>query len=51
MKDTWCYKRPHLCDVNWLTGIYTDRDTAGGIEPESKDIIISQMREQGTDCH
>ena len=32
-------------DVNWLDRDFTLIDT-GGIEPESKDIIISQMREQ-----
>lgn len=32
-------------DVNWLDKDFTLIDT-GGIEPESKDIIISQMREQ-----
>jgi len=32
-------------DVNWLDRDFTLIDT-GGIEPESKDIILSQMREQ-----
>lgn len=32
-------------DVNWLDKEFTLIDT-GGIEPESKDIILSQMREQ-----
>src|SRR5699024_12402064 len=32
-------------DVNWLDNTVTLIDT-GGIEPESKDIILSQMREQ-----
>ena len=32
-------------DVNWLNRIFTLIDT-GGIEPESGDIILSQMREQ-----
>ncbi len=32
-------------DVSWLNHDFTLIDT-GGIEPESKDIIISQMREQ-----
>lgn len=32
-------------DVNWLDKNFTLIDT-GGIEPESKDIILSQMREQ-----
>lgn len=32
-------------DVNWLNMAFTLIDT-GGIEPESKDIILSQMREQ-----
>ncbi|MCR5784046.1 MAG: ribosome biogenesis GTPase Der [Eubacterium sp.] len=32
-------------DVNWLNHNFTLIDT-GGIEPDSKDIILSQMREQ-----
>ncbi len=32
-------------DVNWLNRDFTLIDT-GGIEPDSKDIILSQMREQ-----
>ena len=32
-------------DVNWLNIMFTLIDT-GGIEPETKDIILSQMREQ-----
>ncbi len=32
-------------DVNWLDRSFTLIDT-GGIEPDSKDIILSQMREQ-----
>lgn len=32
-------------DVNWLNMTFTLIDT-GGIEPESKDIILSQMRDQ-----
>lgn len=32
-------------DINWLNSSFTMIDT-GGIEPESKDIILSQMREQ-----
>ena len=32
-------------DVTWLNMAFTLIDT-GGIEPESKDIILSQMREQ-----
>ena len=32
-------------DVSWLNMAFTLIDT-GGIEPESKDIILSQMREQ-----
>lgn len=32
-------------DVDWLDGSFTLIDT-GGIEPESQDIILSQMREQ-----
>ena len=32
-------------DVNWLNMNFTLIDT-GGIEPDSQDIILSQMREQ-----
>ena len=32
-------------DVQWLNWSFTLIDT-GGIEPESKDVILSQMREQ-----
>lgn len=32
-------------DVTWLDYHFTMIDT-GGIEPDSKDIILSQMREQ-----
>ena len=32
-------------DVTWLDKTFTLIDT-GGIEPDSKDIILSQMREQ-----
>ncbi|MDR0963632.1 MAG: ribosome biogenesis GTPase Der [Clostridium sp.] len=34
-------------DVSWLNKDFTMIDT-GGIEPESKDVILSQMREQAT---
>ena len=40
-----CYKRPHLCGRELAEPDLHLIDT-GGIEPESKDIIISQMREQ-----
>ena len=32
-------------DVRWLNWSFTLNDT-GGIEPESSDVILSQMREQ-----
>lgn len=32
-------------EVTWLDKTFTMIDT-GGIEPESKDVILSQMREQ-----
>lgn len=46
VKDTPGITRDRLyADVTWLDKSFTLIDT-GGIEPESKDIIISQMREQ-----
>ena len=46
VKDTPGVTRDRLyADVSWLDKSFTLIDT-GGIEPESKDIIISQMREQ-----
>ena len=46
VKDTPGVTRDRIyADVNWLDRDFTLIDT-GGIEPESKDIIISQMREQ-----
>ena len=46
VKDTPGVTRDRIyADVNWLDYHFTMIDT-GGIEPESKDIIISQMREQ-----
>ena len=46
VKDTPGVTRDRLYrDVEWLNHIFTLVDT-GGIEPESKDVILSQMREQ-----
>ncbi len=46
VKDTPGVTRDRLYrDVEWLNHTFTLVDT-GGIEPESKDIILSQMREQ-----
>lgn len=46
VKDTPGITRDRIyADVNWLNWNFTMIDT-GGIEPDSKDIILSQMREQ-----
>lgn len=46
VKDTPGVTRDRIyADVNWLDKEFTMIDT-GGIEPDSKDIILSQMREQ-----
>ena len=46
VKDTPGVTRDRIyAEVNWLDKDFTLIDT-GGIEPESKDIILSQMREQ-----
>lgn len=46
VKDTPGVTRDRIyADTNWLDKEFTLIDT-GGIEPESKDIILSQMREQ-----
>ena len=46
VKDTPGVTRDRIyADVNWLNRDFTLIDT-GGIEPESGDIILSQMREQ-----
>ncbi len=46
VKDTPGVTRDRIyADVDWLDRKFTLIDT-GGIEPESKDIILSQMREQ-----
>ncbi len=46
VKDTPGVTRDRIyADVTWLDKSFTLIDT-GGIEPESKDIILSQMREQ-----
>lgn len=46
VKDTPGVTRDRIyADCTWLTHNFTLIDT-GGIEPESKDIILSQMREQ-----
>ncbi len=46
VKDTPGVTRDRIyADVTWLDKLFTLVDT-GGIEPDSKDIILSQMREQ-----
>lgn len=46
VKDTPGITRDRIyADINWLDMSFTLIDT-GGIEPDSKDIILSQMREQ-----
>ena len=46
VKDTPGVTRDRIyADITWLNYEFTMIDT-GGIEPESKDVIISQMREQ-----
>ena len=46
IKDTPGVTRDRIyADVEWLDRTFTLIDT-GGIEPESKDVILSQMREQ-----
>lgn len=46
VKDTPGVTRDRIyADITWLDKAFTLIDT-GGIEPESKDIILSQMREQ-----
>ena len=46
VKDTPGITRDRIyADVSWLDRNFTLIDT-GGIEPDSKDIILSQMREQ-----
>ena len=46
VKDTPGITRDRIyADVNWLDKTFTLIDT-GGIEPDSKDVILSQMREQ-----
>lgn len=46
VKDTPGITRDRIyADVTWLDSAFTLIDT-GGIEPDSKDIILSQMREQ-----
>ena len=46
VKDTPGVTRDRIyADVSWLDQNFTLIDT-GGIEPDSKDIILSQMREQ-----
>lgn len=46
VKDTPGITRDRIyADVSWLDSAFTLIDT-GGIEPDSKDIILSQMREQ-----
>ena len=46
VKDTPGITRDRIyADISWLDKTFTLIDT-GGIEPESKDVILSQMREQ-----
>ena len=46
VKDTPGVTRDRIyADVTWLNYAFTMIDT-GGIEPDSKDVILSQMREQ-----
>ena len=46
VKDTPGVTRDRIyADVRWLNWSFTLIDT-GGIEPESRDVILSQMREQ-----
>jgi len=46
VKDTPGVTRDRIyADVTWLNYLFTMIDT-GGIEPDTKDIILSQMREQ-----
>lgn len=46
VKDTLGVTRDRIyADVNWLDYHFTMIDT-GGIEPDSRDVILSQMREQ-----
>ena len=46
MKDTPGVTRDRIyAEVNWLDKDFTLIDT-GGIEPESRDVILAQMREQ-----
>ena len=46
VKDTPGVTRDRIyADVEWLNHSFTMVDT-GGIEPDSKDVILAQMREQ-----
>lgn len=48
VKDTPGVTRDRIyADVEWLNSPFTLIDT-GGIEPDSKDVILSQMREQAS---
>lgn len=48
VKDTPGVTRDRIyADCNWLNMNFTLVDT-GGIEPDSRDIILTQMREQAT---
>ncbi len=51
LKDTPGVTRDRIyADVTWLNHDFTLIDT-GGIEPDSNDIILAQMRRAGTDCY
>ena len=51
VKDTPGVTRDRIyAEVSWLDREFTLIDT-GGIEPESKDIILSADEGAGADCH
>ena len=43
---TGCDQRPYLCGCRLAGSVTFTLIDTGGIEPDSKDIILSQMREQ-----
>ena len=50
VKDTPGVTRDRIyADVSWLDNDFTIIDT-GGIEPDSGDVILSQMRDSGISC-
>ena len=51
VKDTPGVTRDRIyADVTWLDKEFTMIDT-GGIEPDSKDVILSPDEGTGSDCH